>query len=142
MTIKLSQQGGGGGVPVLAPDLSWPSSKIATDDGYKQITGINAVGSLTTALNLTGKHTVSFLRFTGLSAESMTFKLTVDSVVLWNDATLSAFTGNELLLLGSGEGLTASTFSEVYSCNESFLLEVQTTADPNIGLDYLARPVQ
>ncbi len=137
MTIKLSSKGGGG-LPKLAPNLTFPSSLSGTS-GHSVITGINAVGSLTTALSLTGKFMIDLLRFDGLLAESMIFKLTVDGVVIWNDTFTPA---SNLLLIGNDNtaGIASAGMSPI-QCDSSLLLEVQTTTDTSINLYYLARPI-
>ena len=134
MTIEVGV--GSGGLPKLAPNLTWPSS-LASNNGSVFIGAINAVGSLTTVLSLTGKYAIDLLRFDGLASESMTFKLTIDGVVIWND-TFSPSAG--LRLFGSNTATNSSTPSTM-QCDASLLLEVQTTADASIGLYYVARPI-
>jgi len=127
--------GGGGGLPQLAPDLTWPSAILSTT-GYAKITGINAVGSLVTALNLTGKHSVSLLNFTDMNANTMTVKLTVDGVVIFNDSFTCS---TQLKLLGSISSLDGVN-AEI-QVSSSLLLEVQMSADASIDLNYVARPI-
>jgi len=134
MTIKTSSFSGGGALPRLAPDLSFPSDITQGSYPIVTITGIDASAGLTTALSLTGKFSVSVIQFQNLPTDNVTFKLTVDGVVIWNSTPTLTVTA--ISLLGR-----ATTFLDPIQCNASFLLEVQTTADPSIDLLYLARPV-
>ncbi len=126
---------GGGGLPQLAPDLTYPSDKASSLGTSKAINGISAVGALTTALSLTGKFIIHQLAFTALTAESITIKLTVDSVVIWNDTFVCGTT--ESLI----NDITGAIVQESYSCESAFLLEIQTTADASVNLTYLAREI-
>jgi len=135
--IKLSTVVGGGGLPKLAPDLTFPSS-LFSNTGYSKISGINAVGSLTTALSLTGKFAIDLLQFENITPETMTVKLTVDSVVIWNDS----FSASSLIrLIGSRTGASNDVPATSISCDTSLLLELQTTADASVDLTYLVRPI-
>lgn len=129
--------GGGGGAGFkLAPDLTFPSDKFSGQHTYKQIYPINAVGSLTTALSLTGKWAVSWLKFGATTSETMTIKLTIDGVVIWNDTFVN--TGVDMDLIGFDLN---STDPIIVVCDSTFLLEVQTTTDADIALSYVARPL-
>ena len=120
----------------LAPDLSWPAR--VSSAGIEVAAGLNMAGSLQTALQLTGKYAVSFLYFSNLTAETCTFKLTIDGVVIWN-ATLT--TGTALPLLGNIGGFASGNNDLIVQFNQSFLLEVQTASDASIDLSYIARPI-
>ena len=137
MTVITSGYLQNSGVNVtLAPDLSWPSR--ATSAGIEVITGLNMQGSLQTALSLTGKHALSFLYLTNLTAETCTIKLTIDGVVIWN----STFTtGTTLPLLGNINGYTAGNNDLIVQVNNSLLLEIQTASDTSIDLAFIARPI-
>lgn len=126
---------GGGVLPQLAPDLTYPSNKAFSTTVYNEITGIDASGSLTVALSLTGKFTVSYLVFEDLTSEQITIKLTIDGDIVWNDTFTS---GASQALLGN---TTPFVIPELYMCKSSFLLEVQTLTDTNISLIYQARPI-
>jgi hypothetical protein len=133
----LSSITGSGGGLSFAPDLTAPSSALSQNLPYRSITGINGSSGLTTAISLTGKYAVSWLKFEGLTSETITIKLTVDGVIIWND-TFTCQTSLQLL------GNTSS--SEVcvdgpYICNQSLLLEIQTATDTSVNLEYLARPI-
>ena len=135
MTIPIN--GGGGGLPQLAPDLTYPSSRLTASSTWQRIAAINASAGLTTALSLTGKYAVTYLLFRSLSSESVTVKLTIDGVVIWNDTFTTATT---MALFGNNSSTGAGS-EEVLQCNSSLLLEIQTATDTSIDLDYLARPI-
>lgn len=137
MTDKtLSQVIGGGGLPRLAPDLTFPSS-LASGVSYKEATGIDATGSLTTLLTLTGKHIINLLEIQSLTSESITVKLTVDGEVKWNDTF--ALPSTVLSLLGNN--LSSATSTDYFTCNSSLLLELQTTTDNSVTFRHLERPI-
>lgn len=124
----------------LAPDTTYPSDKTGANNP-RQITGIDGSSGLTTALSLSGKWAISYLAFSGMSVETVTVKLTIDGRVIWNDSFSNTITGVSSFL---GDNTTAgqayvSDISIV--CKSSFLLEIATTADANVTLQYLARPV-
>jgi len=79
-----SVTGGGGGGIKLAPDLTFPSSIIGVA-GYTRISGIDGSSGLTPALSLSGKFVIDLLEFSSLASETMTFRLTVDTVPIWDD---------------------------------------------------------
>lgn len=136
MTINTSNLGGGNGFK-LAPDLTYPSD-IAAGTGIKQVVGINAVGALTEALGLAGKFAISFLQFSSVASESITIKLTVDGVVIWNDTFSN--TSPSINLLGTDQSVS-NTVAETVVCNSSASLEIQTTADASVTLQYSVRPI-
>jgi len=120
---------------MLAPDLTFPSSRLAAAN-YVRVSGIDATAGLTSVLSLTGKFSVDLVRLALPTNQTITVKLTVDSVVIWNDT----FASNTILpLIGSPTG--DADMSPSIICQESFLLEVQTTDVYNITLEYLARPI-
>jgi hypothetical protein len=127
----------GGGETKLAPDLTYPADKGLANN-YRIIAGIDGSSGLTTALSLTGKFNISFLAFFSQLAETNTYKLTIDGVVVWNDTHLAANTSD--VLLGVTEG-QACVSDEVITCEQTFLLEIQTASAPSIQLRYLARPI-
>lgn len=128
--------GGGTVLPELAPDLNFVSSLVTTTAPYKQIT-VNAVGSLTPALSLTGKFALPFIGLSNLTNNDLSrVKLTIDGEVKIDD-TLTANV-NAALIIGSQ---SSSIQSETYMCNESLLLEVQTITDTDISVRYLVRPI-
>lgn len=132
--------GGGSSLPMLAPDLTYPNDRLQASATIKRITGIDASGGVTTAINLTGKYMVSFLRLASLTNESLLVKLTVDGTIIWNDTITSS--GTTVSLLGTERATANQTVPETVSCASSFLLEVQTATDTSIDLWYLARPIE
>ena len=135
MTIKTSSLGGGGGLPRLAPDLTWPAD---TSGSSPQIilTGIDPSAGLTTVLSITGtKGYISLLYLSGCISENFTIKLTVDGTIIWND--VKNVTSAIAVLIG---GINPSNFFyDSVSFNDSFLLEVQSTTDTDIGCQYVLR---
>tara|TARA_R110000851_G_scaffold320216_4_gene484973 strand:+ start:1810 stop:2232 length:423 start_codon:yes stop_codon:yes gene_type:complete len=137
MTIEV---GAGGGAPLiqLAPDLTYPSDKNGTSL-YKTITGIDGSSGLVTALSLTGAFAVSAIALRNFTAETATIKLTVDGEEKWNDTyTIQAGT---LYFIG-GPVSTSGVYSDIVPCcKETFLLEIATTTDTDIEVNYVARPI-
>ena len=128
----------GGGLPQLAPDLTFPADRIATQSTYKRIDGIDATGGLTAALSLTGKYIVNYLSFTANAVENNTIKLTIDGVVIWDSTFIPG--ANSIVLFGNRARTNAGS-DESLQCNTSLLLEIQTTSDNSISLEYIARPI-
>lgn len=133
MALLNSITGGGNGFK-LAPDLTFPGD-IAGSGSFKRLV-FDPSGALTTALSLTGKFVIDTLYFSGLTAETITVKLTVDGVVIWNDTFTTTTT---LALLSNISTVSGSSIS--ITCGSSFLLELQTATDTSVTLDYLARPI-
>lgn len=138
MTIKLSSKGGG--IPNLAPDLNFPSSKSSGISTYKRITAIDASSGLTTALSVSGKFILDALRFSSItSPQTMTVKLTIDGDIKWNDVAFSFASGSTLSLISPLS--TTDGAAERYQVNSTLLLEVETDTDTSITLDYQLRPI-
>jgi len=131
---KVIGSGGSGGFS-LAPDLTFPSD-LLTNNGYKQITGIDASSGLTTALSLVGKFAISSAVFISMTAETVTLKLTIDDTIIMNDTYTS---GTSQLVIGN-ESVNDRDHI-VVTCQETFLLEIQTATDTSIVLNYVARPI-
>ena len=136
MALLNSIAGGGGNIK-LAPDLTFPSS-LANASAIKSVS-LNPSTGLITALSLTGKFVVDTLLFVGMTVETVTIKLTVDGVVIWND-TFTAATTLYLLSQQSSTGSLPGSSSS-FTCDSSFLLEIQTATDTSVFLEYLARPI-
>jgi len=122
----------------LAPNLTFPTDKSSSVN-YQRITGINAVGSLTTVLNLTGKFAIPFLELRDIANENVTIKLTIDGVVIWNAA--DDIFNNWIPLIGVQNNTATIASSEVVLCESSFKLEVKTTSDSSISCSFIARPI-
>ena len=138
-TKSLSQLvGGGGELPQLAPDLSFPSDRRAYLATEKEVTATVTAGVLSTVLSLTGKFAYAVGEFTALVDEAITYKLTVDGVVIWNSAGLGGSTTQMLMNVTEidGRGVTS-----LFLCNTSLLMEIQTTTDTSVTMAYIARPI-
>lgn len=135
----LSGAGGSGGNPKkLAVDLDWPIDRTNRGLIYQQIASIDGTSGLATALSITGEGVVTFLQLGSLDTENMRVKLTLDSVVVW-DATETSNTGNDWPLIGSSANV-GDPFNDIgVFFDTSFLLEVETIADTNVNVLYLAR---
>ena len=134
MAIRLSGLGGSGGLPKLAPDLTWPTDVVA-NQGYKSLSLTLTAGAYNTALSLTGKFSVGVINFTSLISEQVDIRLTVDGVVIWNGGQV--IPSIEFTLLGD----RSVAFTQNISCNSSLLLEIQTATDTVCTLIHDARPI-
>lgn len=137
-TKSLSQLVGGGDLPQLAPDLSFPADKANYLAPYKTVTAAVTAGVLSTVLSLTGKFAYSVGEFSSLIDEAITYKLTVDGVVIWNDVGGTGGTTQMLMNLTNTQGRGDTG---LFVCNTSLLMEVQTTTDTSVTMAYLARPL-
>jgi len=133
----LSSLVGGGAGFRLAPDLTYPSSKVGSGN-FTRIENIDASASLTTVLSLTGKFALSYLLIGNQIAETNRYVLTVDGVVIW-DASRTAPTTEDFFL--GFKGGTSAAADIVIECNTSILLQVKTATDIIIYVEYLARPL-
>jgi len=128
--------GGGGGLPQLAPDLNYPATINGTA-GYINIGGLDVSSGLTTILDLSGKYEISLIHLTGMTSnESMSFKMTVDGVVIWNAVGFNSSTSFKLFGEVGGLGTPAAI-----QCNTSVKVEVHIPTDTSIGLNYIARAI-
>jgi hypothetical protein len=92
-----------------------------------------------TLLTLTGKFSISYLDIFNLVSEAVTIKLTVDGVIIWNSVPTNGTTQH---LFGAEVNSTGTQqITENMQCNESLLLEINTTSDTSVGLTYLVRPL-
>ena len=120
----------------LAPDLTFPSAKATGADTYRTSAVTDySTGGLVEAFDLTGPGVFSHLSVSGLTAEEITLKLTVDSVVIWSD-TWTCGTGE--LLFGGDEGATIAV-PEMAHFATSFKFEM-TTVDSAVSVLYAWRP--
>lgn len=125
----------GVGLPKLAPDLNFVSNSISA--GYKQITSIDATGSLTEILSLTGKFSLELIAFTDLTNNDMSkIKLTIDGVDIWNEDPLTIPSGTSYQMIGRGNDVR-----EFFLVEEALSLSVEMATDNDITLQYLARPI-
>lgn len=122
----------------LAPDLDFPS-RLVGKNGVEVVT-IDPSAGLATALSLTGKWAVSYLVFSGLTAETVTVELTVDGVTVWNSTFTTSDTA--LSLLGyTGSTTTGSINDAIITCDTSLVLRISTATDNSVNFIYLARPI-
>ena len=135
MAIRLSGLGGSGGLPKLAPDLTWPTD-ISSSLACKLLILTLTPATYNTALSLTGKFSVGLLSFQGLLNEQVDIRLTIDGVIIWN--------GGQVINTGSFRLLgneTGASYRERISCDSSLLLEIQTATDTSCTLFHDARPI-
>ena len=133
LDIPYANTASGAGV-FLAPNLTFPDD-VGTV-GYISA-GITTSSSLGTVLSLTGKFIVDYLRIIGQVAESTQIRLTVDSIIVWDDTNTSGTT-SQLAGLDITSGGTAGSS---IACESSFLLEMSKATDTAVTLNYLARPI-
>lgn len=137
MTIKLSGISGGGGLPKLAPDLTYPSTFLEVRPQRQVIVSIPNPGvDYATVLSLTGKFVISSLQLTGLLSEFWNFRLTIDGVVIWDDGK-NFSNANAQILGGASTGFTDTSII----CDSSFLFEVRSTTDTSVSCNYVVRPI-
>ena len=122
----------GGGV-FLAPNLSFAGD--SNNSGYIA-SNETTTSSLAPILTLTGKFILDLCFITSMIAESTDIKLTVDSVVIW-DETFTSGTSLDLIGLTSARGVS----QEGVRCDTSLVLELAKATDTSITLNYLARPI-
>lgn len=129
-----------GGSVQLAPDLTYPADKNPIP-ANKVITGIDGSSGFTPALSLTGRFVINQLSFSDMAIEVMSVRMTVDGVIIWNDSFTPG--GTKYSLFNDyGSAAAIETGSEPgFTCNQSMLLEIQTTADTDVTLTYIARPI-
>ena len=134
LNIPYKSESNSGGV-TLAEDLTFPD-----DVGQlgHQTASITTSSSLGTVLSLTGKFIIDYLYIANQTAESTQIKLTVDSIVVWNDTSVSASSSQ---LIGTDRGVSAGVTQTSVTCETSFLFEMSKVTDTNVTLDYLARPI-
>ena len=132
--IKLNNLSSGGGLPELAPDLTY----FAEGTNIASVT-VDASAALTVGLSLTGKYAISFLQISNIAAtlDTKEIKLTIDGVVIWDSTDFNSFT--ELTIFGSES--SSSSVAESIQCKESFLFEYRTPGDTLTTLNYLVRPL-
>ena len=133
---------GSGGLPKLAPDLTYPSTKAGESATYKTVTGIDGSSGLAVALSGANKYAVSMLIFTDMTNENYDIKLTVSGEVIWNETV--TVTGGTLNLLGPTGGPSIGSNPNIEGAYEmsNFSLEIQSTSDTSVGLLYLVREIK
>ena len=128
---------GGAPLPRLAPQLTFFSDKSGNTALYVVASGIDATGSLTTLLSLTGAFLIELLWIQDMVVDDLDhIRLTVDGVVIWNEDGLSA-NGTTETLIGRS---TISEYEKII-CDASFLLEVEMSSDTAMTVIYIVRPI-
>ena len=129
----------GGGLYKLAPDLDRIADQSSSSSGYKQIIGIDATAGLTTAISLSGKWLLTAAIFDSTLAEAMTVKITIDGVVTINSSFTAATSG--IAIIGLNQSIS-NPFNDAYMyCEETLLIELETTSDNSVAFRYTARPI-
>ncbi|MGJ8682178.1 hypothetical protein [Paraglaciecola sp.] len=118
----------------LAPHLTYPEDKWLTGSTRLAKRNVNAFGSVTNILSLTGRHKISYLEIENLNG-GVEIKLTVDGIIIWNGQLSESGTRHNLF---GGNNQPP----EFFIVEDSLLLDVQTNTDPDFNLYYLARPIQ
>ena len=122
---------GGGGFQ-MAPDLSFPTPMTA----YTMTTGIDATGSLTELLSLTGKFLLGALYLQNTLANDVReIKLVIDGVDIWNLTGMS-FNGTVVNMLGE-----LTELREDFLVNTSLTFSILMATDNAIDFGYTARPI-
>jgi hypothetical protein len=119
----------------LAADLTFPDDVGNIGHVTAAITTSSSLG---TVLSLTGKYIIDYLYIAAQIAESSQIKLTVDSVVIWDDTSV---TGTVSQLIGMDQAIGGGVVQASVVCENSFLFEMSKATDTTVTLDYLARPI-
>ena len=131
----------GGDQLKLAPDLDLPSRLFAGND-FERVTFDPSTGGLVEGLGLSGKWAVYGLSLTSMpTAELCTVKLTVDSVVIWNDVDFTPGSTDFLLYGRPAQGNTGYTMAP-FIVEDDLSLEVETVADSSVVVTFIARPIK
>lgn len=128
--------GGGGGLVKLAPDLTFPSS-LSAGVGYASVTKDTTTGGLVELKGASEKSALLFFQLDSVPTESITIKLTIDGVVIWNDTFIAPSTS--LLLVGNN--LASSTSADSFQCDSSYSLEMTSTTGGAVVVKNLVRPL-
>jgi len=121
----------------LAPDLEYFKTKTSFQS-YTEINGINGTAGYATALSLSGKFLIAELALRNLTSNDLRYiRLTIDGVVIWENATAITTNSTSEPLIGD----SIPDWIEGVVCNFSLLLEVQTAVDNDITCRYIARPI-
>ena len=120
----------------LAPDIGRLGSQL-NNLPFIRLSGVDVSGSLQTVLSLSGKFALGMMRFSNTLSESMTIKLTIDGVIIFNDT----FTVDASGVVVYGDTTNIVNSSAYADVNSSLLLEAQMATDTSIDFEYVARPV-
>lgn len=122
-------------LPQLDVDLTYPEDKTNGTTLTEVI--IDPSGGLTTAISLTGKFAIPYIKLSSLSINDLsTVKLTVDGVIDWN-TSITTNSATEIYI-----GLVSSTSTDItVMCKKTFLFEIQTATDTAVTVSFIARPI-
>jgi hypothetical protein len=133
MTINTSNFGGDNALIRLSPDLLALERRVNSTVMHEEVTLTMVAGVENAILTLTGKHAVSCLELSSLVAESMTVRLVVDTVEIW-DATVTV-AGTEWSLYNE---LAEQNILPAFQVTSSLVLYLTTTTDLSVKLDSTA----
>ncbi len=137
MTVKTSSFGGGA-LPRLAPDLTFPADKASAGQGYISLTVPVVAGVETTTLNLSGKWAVYRVWYTGLVAEVMHHYMENDTAIIWDD---DGAAGSTFSLYGF-EGSSSNSFGgSGFEVKTDLTLKITTITDTSVTINIDARPI-
>ncbi len=128
--------GGGAELPKLAPDLTSFTDREPSG-ATVNVSGIDATGSLTTLLSLTGAFLIDILYIGAMATNDLDqITLTIDGVVIWNEDGLSDNIAAHNIL-GNLDG----DHGHQIRCDASLLFQVEMSSDNLIDLIYKVRPL-
>lgn len=93
----------------------------------------------TLVLDLTGKFAIPLLILEGVASENYTVELHVDGVEIFNDVIAGNTVG--IALFGCVANYSTPVSDIVFICDQSLQLYVTPTADAEISVEYIARPI-
>jgi len=122
-----------GGLPQLAPDLSWPLDVVGKS--YRTVTGSIAT-DMTTVLNVTGKGAYEFMQVSNNPATvPFKIKVTVDGEIIFNTTLTSPPVGVTIIghsTYGTGRWLF----------NESLKVELYQPGSTNVTFQYIVHAIK
>ena len=136
MTIEVGKAGGG--LPQLAPDLTFPADKASASTGYSQIVVPVVAGVETTTLNLSGKWAVYRIWYTLLSTEVMHHYMENDGIVIWDD---DGAAGTTFSLYGNEGAANVPFASSGFEVKTDLTLKITTITDTSVTINIDARPI-
>tara|TARA_R110000850_G_scaffold154536_3_gene277992 strand:+ start:7400 stop:7810 length:411 start_codon:yes stop_codon:yes gene_type:complete len=128
MTINTANFGGDNALIRLAPDLLNLEQRLSSTAMYKRETVTMVAGVESAILTLTGKYAVAFLELRELVSESMTARMVVDGVEIW-DSTIT--TGSAWALYNE---LSNQNFLPPFQAASTLTLYLTTTTDTSVEI--------
>lgn len=137
MSVKTFNSLVGTAMNQFAPELTYPTTRqLATS--YVGVSGIDASGSLTIILSLTGKFIVEMVYLDGLATTDIDqWKLTIDGVIIHNEDGLSV-TATIIPVFGQ---VDQDNGPQMIIVDKSFLLEIEMASDTFINVFYAIKPI-